>query len=93
MDISKSEIYSILSSVQMLSRKDYQAIHRDPNKVTKYFIIQVTLDNSKFTGPSINFERSRVRVFKSPEIFEFIIGFKFTITGSLGLSSFYTRVY
>ena len=39
MDISKSEIYSILSSVQMLSRKDYQAIHRDPNKVTKYFII------------------------------------------------------
>ena len=30
--------------------------------------IQVTLDNSKFTGPSINFERSRVRVFKSPEI-------------------------
>ena len=30
--------------------------------------VQVTLDNSKFKGPSINFERSRVRVFKSPEI-------------------------
>ena len=24
--------------------------------------VQVTLDNSKYTGPSLNFERSRVRV-------------------------------
>ena len=30
--------------------------------------IQVTLDNSKYTGPSLNFERLRIRVFKSPEI-------------------------
>ena len=30
--------------------------------------IQVTLNNSNFTGPSIDLQRSRVRVFKSPEI-------------------------
>ena len=34
--------------------------------------LQVTLDNSKYTGPSLNFKRSRVRVFKSPEIFGLI---------------------
>ena len=59
----------------------------------KHNKVHATLDNLKLTGPSINFERSRVRVFKSPEIFGLIIGFKFTITGSLGLSSFYTGVY
>ena len=52
--------YIMLHNETSLKTKD--------NKFVNFFIIQVTLDNSKFTGPSINFERSRVRVFKSPEI-------------------------
>ena len=38
--------------------------------------MKVTLDNSKYTGPSLNFDRSKVRVFKSPEIFGLIDRFK-----------------
>ena len=32
----------------------------------RFYKVSVTLDNSKSTGPSLNFERSRVRVFKRP---------------------------
>ena len=32
----------------------------------RFYKVSVTLDNSKSTGPSLNFGRSRVQVFKSP---------------------------
>ena len=32
----------------------------------RFYKVYVTLDNSKSPGPSLNFERSRVQVFKSP---------------------------
>lgn len=50
------------------------------NKFSEYtekksYEIQVTLKTSKFSGPGINFERSKVRVFKSSEYYGLADGF------------------